>query len=819
MHINVAGDLLARLDQRQKATLTAGADYWRTPTIDGMPVGALKVTDGPVGARGDLTSGTTSTCFPCGSAVGATWDVELATALGEALAEETRAKGAHVLLAPTVNLHRHPLAGRNFECMSEDPELTARLAAALVNGLQGAGVGACVKHFVANDQETDRFSVDARVGERTLREIYLRPFEAVVAEADPWTVMAAYNKVNGTYATANHRLLVEILKEEWGWSGAVISDWWATHDTVSAAAGGLDLEMPGPAKWLGPQLADAVARGEVSQARLDDMAGRLLRLLGRAGLLHNPEPEHSERSDESDERTALARRISADAIVLLRNEQSTLPMSAHLASIAVVGPAADPGFALGGGSALVHPHRLVGPVDGLRAAVPGARIEVARGCPHGRFAPPIRPDLLADGHWTAEFWNGSQAAGDPVHSGRYDAVRYSFFGNKIPGIADPCQMRARYSATFTPDQTGPWRLVLACAGTVSVSVAGQQVLGNGSDVPKGQIMAGPMLATHESAVELESGEPVSIEIDLAVATPGCLPHLYFGAHPPDPAAEINAAAALAAAAEQAIVVVGTGPEFESEGFDRPSMELPGDQNALVAAVLAAAPNAIVVVNASAPLRLPWADRANAIVWTWFGGQEMGHALADVLLGHADPGGRLPTTFPARLEATAAHQDFPGEHGTVTYREELLIGHRWFDANGLTPAYPLGFGLSYADISLGNARADVGSETVSVTVTATNRSERAGSEVVQVYADAAVGAPDGTPVRQLAGFAKVRLEPGASAEVSVELPLRALASWDDAETGWRIAAGARRLRVGRSSADLPLHVDIEVSDHLLPTPQR
>lgn len=819
--ITVAADLLDRLDQRQRAALTAGADYWRTRTVDGVLGAALKFTDGPVGARGDLTSGTTSTCFPCGSAVGATWDVSLARQLGAALAAETRAKSAHVLLAPTVNLHRHPLAGRNFECMSEDPELTARLASALIGGLQDAGVGACIKHFAANDQETERMSVDVQVDERTLREVYLRPFEAAVAEADPWTVMAAYNKVNGDYATASHRLLVEILKREWAWDGAVISDWWATHDTVTAALGGLDLEMPGPGSWLGPPLAEAVERGEVPAEVVDEMATRLLRLIDRAGLL-GPDPssgahELPERSDESPERTAIARRVATESIVLLRNERRTLPLPLDLASIAVIGPAAHPGFALGGGSALVHPHRLISPVDGLRTALPETAISTARGCPHGRFAPPIRPDLLTDGGWLAEFWNNGES--EPVHIATYDAVKYSYFGTKVPGIADPCQMRARYTASFTPDQTGPWRLVLACAGTVAVRLDGEQVLGHDSDTPKMQIIAGPTLASYDTTIELTAGHAVAVEVELSVATPGCLPNLYFGATAPDPAAEIRAAAELAAGADRAIVVVGTGPEFESEGFDRPSMELPGDQNALVEAVIAAAPDAVIVVNAAAPLELPWADRAAAIVWTWFGGQEMGHAMADVLLGVCDPGGRLPTTFPARLEDTAAHGAFPGADGAVSYDERLLIGHRWYDANGLTPAYPLGFGLSYTDISINAATAAIGDTALTMTVTVTNRGDRAGSEVVQVYADAAIDSPDGTPVRQLVGFAKAQLAARESAAVLVEIPLRALAWWDETANAWRVPEGPRQLRVGRSAADLPLQVEVTLSGRRLSTPQR
>ncbi|MEY2571517.1 MAG: beta-glucosidase, partial [Acidimicrobiaceae bacterium] len=536
-------ELLARLSREQKAALTAGADLWRTTAVPEAGIPQLKVTDGPIGARGDLTSGATSTCFPCGAALGATWDVELAERVGAALAEETKAKGAHVLLGPTVNLHRHPLAGRNFECYSEDPELTARVASAWIRGLQAGGVGSSIKHYVANDQEHERMTISSQVDERTLRELYLRPFEAAVAEADPWIVMAAYNRINGVYATEHRELLIDVLKREWGWAGVVISDWYATHDTERAAMGGTDLEMPGPPAQLGPKLAEAAAAGVVTDEAVDEMARRMLHLLDRAGRFDDPELQ-PERTEETEPRRALAREVASSAIVLLRND-GTLPLDASsITRLAVLGPAAHPGFDQGGGSAQVQSHRRVSPLDGLQAALPGVEIAHARGCAPGAIVPPVRPDLLGDG-WAAAVWTNAEGAGEPVHLGTWTDARYSHFGGrKLKGVDRPAPLRIELRATLTADQTGPWTFHLACVGRTSVVIDGKEQMAHDEDGPQ-LIVLPTALPRYEAVVELEAGRPVQIAITLTATSRRCFPHLAFGATPPDPHAEIAAAAALA----------------------------------------------------------------------------------------------------------------------------------------------------------------------------------------------------------------------------------------------------------------------------------
>ena len=804
--------LLAELTLDEKAALTAGADMWRTRAVAGR-VAAIKMTDGPVGARGEAISDVTATSFPCGSALGASWDADLLGEVGRALAAEARSKGAQVLLGPTVNLQRHPLAGRTFECFSEDPELTARLAVALIDGLQGAGVGAAIKHFVCNDQEHDRTTVDVDVDEVTLRELYLRPFEAAVAEAKPWLVMAAYNRVCGTWCCENADLLSSILKAEWGFDGVVVSDWWATHSTTAARAG-LDLEMPGPGRYFGPALAAAVRDGRVDHDTVTEQARRILRLLARTGA--RPQQDQApERADESPGRRALSRRAATAGMVLLRNN-GVLPLARDVGRVAVIGPAGRSGFIQGGGSAVVFPHRVVTLEEGLRAALgPDVGVAAARGVALGRYAPPLRADLLEDGSWRAEFWPG-QAAGPAVVERRHDDVRFTRFGFAPPAIPNVREMTVRFSTVLTPDQSGEWEFCMTPAGHATLRVAGRTVITH-EETGAGYRCHADELPQHRAAVELQRGAPVEIVAEVRSDDPtGGGPRLYLGACAPNPLAELHAAVGLAADADIAIVTVGTGEEYETEGVDRADLALPGDQNALVEAILDVQPNTVVVVNAGGPLELPWAARAAAILWAWFPGQELGHAVADVLTGASDPGGRLPCAFPVRLEDTAAFPTYPGAGGVARYAEGRLVGQRHHDASGVAPAWPLGHGLSYAAVDLEQARPEVAPDgAVHVEVCLRNGSDRSGVEVIQVY-----GRRDGAgphEPRRLLGFAKVQLSGGELKQVVVTCPPRAFASWDTSTRSWRVDEGRYLIEVGRSAGDIRHRLAVDLPERRIPTP--
>ncbi len=596
----------------------------------------------------------------------------------------------------------------------------------------------------------------------------------------------------------------------------MISDWFATHDTVASATGGLDLQMPGPPAQLGPKLAEAVRAGDVPEAALDDMARRMLHLIDRAGLFDDPD-EPAERSDDAPERRAVARAVSTGSIVLLRND-GALPLDASsLRRVAVIGPGAHPGFEQGGGSALVHSHRHVSPLDGIRAALPDAEITWACGARSVATCRRSTPTCSPAVAWKAKVWTNAEGDGDPVHEDVWTEARYSFFGGrKMPGVLQHAPLRIELTATLTPDQSGPWQLHLVCAGKAEVAVDGHVVAANPEAGPFFAVLP-QALATDDATVDLEAGRAVELTVVLEVASRRCFPHLYVGATPPDPGAEMRAAAELAGAAEVAILVVGTGPEIETEGIDRTSMAMPAGQDDLVAAVLAAQPNTVVVVGAGAPVALPWAGDVRAVLWSWFHGQEGGHAIADVLVGTADPGGRLPTTLPKRLDDTPAFATYPGADGIVRYDEGLLIGHRWYDAKGIEPAFPFGHGGSYTTFALGTPSATVADDgSVAVTVAVRNKGDRDGVEVVQAYVAAEPGAAAGTPIRQLAGFAKVAVAAGATVDATVHIQPRALAHWDT--DGWRVPAGPRTLHIGRSSADLTHQVVVTLTPATLPTPQ-
>ncbi|MEU4404563.1 glycoside hydrolase family 3 C-terminal domain-containing protein [Streptosporangium sp. NPDC023963] len=813
MGIDELDRLVEKLDLERKVRLLTGATVWSTHAEPGIGLRAMVTSDGPVGVRGEgWDERSTSLTLPSATALAATWDDDLVELLGGLLAGEARRKGVDVLLAPTLNLHRSPLGGRHFECYSEDPLLTGRIGAACVRGVQAGGVAATAKHYVANDSETERLTLDARVDERTLRELYLAPFEAAV-EAGVWVVMSAYNGVNGT-TMSESPLLADPLKGAWGFDGVVVSDWGGVRSTGPAARAAQDLAMPGPEGTWGEALVAAVRAGEVPEAAIDDKVRRLLRLASRVGALDLdadaadappalPGPagreDGGERGGYGAARTLLRRAVAAST-VLLRNEDSLLPLDpSRLRRVAVLGPNAAAARIQGGGSAGVYPVSVVSPLDGIREALSGTAEVLHRPGPHLDDRPtPLGTDNARD-PLTGEpgvLVRLLDGAGAEIHA------EHRLTGRVLEPARIDTAATVEIRALLRPEADGMWELAVAGWGHVLLEADGHVLVDEeverDTDDPATVHLSPPY---RRARFPVTAGRDVEL-VSRRRLDPGSGIASVLAADPPRRADEVELAAAveLARTCDAVIVVVGSTEEIENEGADRTHLELPGRQDELVRAVAAANPATVVVVNSGGPMILPWREEVPAVLLSWFPGQEAGHGLADVLFGRAEPGGRLPTTWADRALVSTVPQN-----GTLAYAEGLDIGYRAWLRQPEPPAYWFGHGLGYTSWSYEDVSVpwDVSPESpLPVRVRLRNTGERAGREVVQVY----LSRPETgvtRPARWLAGYALADAGPGEVAEVTVEVPARAFRHWSAEHHAWRAEEGVFTVLAGRSAADLPL----------------
>ena len=657
---------LSELTLEEKASLCLGSDFWHTAPVERLGIPAIMVSDGPHGLRAQLgeadhvglQGSAPATCFPTASALGSSWNPELFQMVGEALALEAKGLGVSVVLGPGINMKRSPLCGRNFEYVSEDPWLAGELATAMVLGTQGQGVGTSLKHYAANNQEDDRLRVSAEVDERTLREIYLPAFERVVKLAQPWTIMCAYNKINGRYASEHHWLLTEVLRDEWGFEGLVVSDWGAVHDRVAALRGGLDLEMPPNLGVSDAAIVTAVGDGSLDESILDETARRVLHLVDRS------QPASAEDvSFDVDEHHALARRAAQESAVLLKNASRVLPLQPEVGSlVAMIGEFARTPRYQGAGSSQVNPTHLDAALEAMQSALAG-RAEV------------------------------------------------------------------RFAAGF------------------------------------------------------------------GVGTTDNDEHL------------LSEAVNLAREADHVVVFLGLPADEESEGFDRTHLDLPANQLVMLYALAEVNDRLIVVLANGGVVRISsWGDQVSAILECWLSGQAAGSAAVDLLLGVANPSGKLAETIPVRLQDNSSYLNFPGEEGVVRYGEGIFIGYRAYDTLIQNVSHPFGFGLSYTsfridDVDVSVAGSIAGSDlAVTVTASVSNIGQRAGAEVVQVYVGD-VEASVARPLRELKGFAKVYLEPGETKQVSCQLDERSFAYWSSRFHRWVVEPGEFTLAVGNSSRHL------------------
>jgi beta-glucosidase len=811
--------LVARLTLEQKVRLLTGADSWSLHGESAVGLRPMVLSDGPAGVRGiRFDSNNPSTSLPCPVALAATWDERLVHDLALALGIEARAKGVDVLLCPTVNIVRTPLSGRGFECFSEDPLLTSRIAVAYVRGVQEAGVAATAKHYVANDSETDRRNYDARITERVLRELYLPPFEACVAEANVELVMAAYNSVNGASMTANATLLRDLLKAEWGFRGVVVSDWSATRTTSPSALAGLDLVMPGPKGPWGDGLVAAVRAGTVPESAIDDKVSRLLHLARWVGALgpsadgaapNRPVAAGSQAPALID--SALLREVTARSFVLLSNRRGLLPLEgASLGRVALIGPNAIDPQTQGGGSVRVLPSVRTSLAGSMRAALGSATaLSVHQGCLTSATIPVPADGSLRDpvsGEVGVRL-EVRDPAGRILHDGPFPSSVLTWWDRLPEAVHVPgaeVVMRARYRA----EVDGPHVLGAAGVGRMRIAVDGSTLGEAMTLAPRDVVEELSRPPELRVPVLLQAGQDVEVRVEYRPGPRFVLMRLGIAPQLDDDSL-IEEAAMAAAAADVAVVVVGSPDGAESEGYDRETMVLPGRQDELVRRVAAANANTVVVVNSGMPVLMPWADEVAAIIQVWFPGQAFGEALADSLVGAVEPGGRLPVSVP-RVEADSPVLRAHPEGGDLIYAEGLLVGYRGYDRSGSEPLFCFGHGLGYTDWKyesvVAAAESIAAGQDVDLVVTVRNSGRRAGRDVVQVYLEGPDDDPS-RPLRTLAAFATIGAEPGDQVEARLTVPARLFARFDEGRRDWVWHPGSYTLHAGRSSRDLRLSAQV------------
>ncbi|KAF1995057.1 glycoside hydrolase family 3 protein [Amniculicola lignicola CBS 123094] len=846
-------DILSQLTLPEKASLLAGKNMWETASIPRLGIHSLKTTDGPAGVRGaKWTGGTRSTYIPCGISLAATFDTNLIERIGRILGEEARTKNAHVLLAPTMNMSRSPFGGRNFENFGEDPFLTGSMATSIVKGIQKEGVGACPKHFVGNEQESRRFNIDEKIDERTLREVYLRPFQMVAEQADPWTFMTAYNKINGTHCDMSQWLVNNVLREEWGFRGAVMSDWGGLNDTVEAVRAGTDLEMPGPAIRRGKKLLEAVEKGLLKEEEIDVCVERMLRLLERAGRLGEPESE-DEVDEENEKKDIHADEGSADrvevrlraketaigGIVLLKNQNAALPLSASsISSLAIIGPNAKTPTIGGAGSAVVNPYYVSTPLESItsiaKADNPSIKMTHEVGVLTHKMLPLLGNMIKTDGApgVRLDFYASHSFEGEVIASRTWASTQIMMMSDgDIPNLLRGKPYCFRLSGTLTASDPGLHTVGISSTGKAQLFIDDELIIDNSDWTELGEGFMNCGSVERRAALNLSSGKTYNIRIDQIAVPPPIEPHdntlfhtvsgIRFGVLPPlDQDALFASAVHAAKEADVAVLVIGHNNGTEREGSDRTSLSLPGRTTELVLAVCAANPRTVVINQSACAVDLQsFRDAPAAILQAWYQGQETGNAIADVLFGRANPSGKLPITFPKRREDHGSHEWFPGNvvEDKAEYGEGVLIGYRWFNKKDIAPAWEFGYGGSYTTFSVEKicvkGSVSVGGKTsAQVCALVHNLGKVTGAEVVQVYVSPSKGLGekglDAAP-KILVGFQKISLQPGEAKNVAIGIGGSAVEWYDVEKQQWRVDKGVYQLHVGTSSRDIKSVVDLAV----------
>ena len=802
--------LIQDLTLREKISLMSGFNSWYTNKIDRLGIPSIKMSDGPNGVRGDSNSGKSSACFPCAISIGSTWDMDLINQLGIALGEEAKVKDVDVLLGPTINIHRHPLGGRHFESFSEDPFLTGKIATEYVKGVQSQDVAACLKHFIGNDTEYERHLVSSNIDEKTLREIYLLPFEMGIKEGNAQVVMSAYNKLNNIYCSSHKELLIDILKDEWGFDGYVVSDWGAALETEENAKGGLDLEMPGPGNVWGDQLFAAVSEGKVEEELIDDKVRRILNIANFSKRFENP-TNKPEQSNNSEEHRKLLKEAAASGMVLLKNND-LLPLKSNVKNLAIIGPNAKEAQIIGGGSASRKPHYQAHPLEAFQNKLGDhTNISYAKGCHTHKFLPRVNEGFMDDKEgFLVEYFEGSNFDENLL-------VQEHLIGNKFwvfEGFAKDViakferpDISVRFSCAYTPDISGQHEFEIFGIGKARLFIDGEELIDNWTETSPGEAFFSFSSDSKRALVNLIEGTTYQLEIRYKFESN--FPAIYIGCQAPDKVNLFDEALEVASAADQVILIVGTNSDWETEGNDRSDFNLPVNQNHLIEEVLRVNPNTLVVLNTGSPVKMPWADKAEAIMQTWFAGQEFGNALVDIITGEINPSGRLPTSFPKNIEDTPAFNSYPGKDLQMNYDEKLLVGYRWYDKKNIKTLFPFGHGLSYTNFEYSDLEVDVrATNMASCKFSVRNTGQVAGIETAQCYVSFKT-IDDSEPEKTLQGFSKIALNPNDESSIEINLNSRNFSSWNVAKRSWEVRAGSYEILIGSSAENILLQTTINL----------
>ncbi|KAF2014320.1 glycoside hydrolase family 3 protein [Aaosphaeria arxii CBS 175.79] len=810
--------LINDLSLSEKIALLSGAGACSTVPNERLKIPVLETSDGPHGLRGgggrfyNMPPGYQ---FPSATALGATFDTELMYAAGQLIGQEGRRKGVGVALAPTVCLQRSPLLGRGFEAFGEDPILSGTMAAHYVRGVQDCKVAVSLKHYVAHDQSAKALEDETFMSQRTLRELHLLPFQIVQHQAKPWSYMAAYQRINGIHVSEDPFLLKKILREEWGFDGLVMSDWWGTYSTAEALNAGLDLEMPGPSIWRGKQLATAVDARKVRVKTIDRAVRNLLNLINKT--LHPPRQD-GDGEDTPSSRTTI-RRMATDSIVLLKNTRQTLPLCAADAdtSFGFIGELFEYPAHAGGGSSESTPFYVSSPLDAISEVLGAGRVRYQPGCYTRRWTPNIRSDLFLPGTEKPGLfleWFGEDPQDFPttptLHTNTTTNTTMYFSQLKIDNVPDTYYIRI--TTDYISPQTGTYRLALSTCGKAKLLVNDNLAVDQWSRQPhKTDDTACFNKLTTEEIYDIDVQKGVKYKMCILMTnrplqpiagTPGAGGVRLGGQFLRNEDQAIVDAVELAREVSIPVVVVGLGSDYEYEASDRTHLRLSRRQDEMVRRVCEANSRTVVVVQTGMPIEMPWIDKAASVLHCWLGGQETGHALADILFGKTNPSGRLSVTFPRRLEDNPAFLNFGKSEHSIYYGEGVFLGYRYYEKLNVPPLFYFGHGLSYTTFDYNNVVVPEvfqgGAEgTLTISVDVTNTGSVDGAETVQVYVSDCESSVQ-RPRKELKGFTKVFLRKGDTRTCRVTLDKYAVSFWSEKIDQWVAEAGEFNFIIARSS---------------------